>query len=99
MSHNYKIQSMFNDIDLFHKVVYKIIPATMTDYLTLYSEDSRLRSTLLTISFVSKIVSTTTSINNLVNPSLFVATRFGIFYHLISEIHSLKLNHLSIFGI
>ena len=34
---------MFNDMNLFHKVVYKIIPVTMPDYLTLYSRDSRLR--------------------------------------------------------
>ena len=34
---------MFNDMNLFHKVVYKIIPVTMPDYLTLYSGDSRLR--------------------------------------------------------
>ena len=38
---------MFNDMNLFHKVVYKIIPVTMPDYLTLYSGDSRLRSTHL----------------------------------------------------
>ena len=37
---------MFNDMNLFHiKIVYKIIPFTMHDYLTLYSGDSRLRST------------------------------------------------------
>ena len=59
-------------MNLFHKVVYKIIPVTMSDYLTLYSGDSRLRSTHLEIpSFVSNIASTTTaSISNL-NKSFF----------------------------
>ena len=47
---------MFNDMNLFHKVVYKIIPVTMPDYLTLNSGDSRLRSTFLdNLSFVSNI--------------------------------------------
>ena len=56
---------MFNDMNLFHKVVYKIIPVTMPDYLRLYSGDSRLRSTHLdNLSFVSNIASTTTSISN-----------------------------------
>ena len=56
---------MFNDINLFHKIVYKIIPVTMPDYLTLYSGDSRLRSTHLdNLSFVSNISLTTTSISN-----------------------------------
>ena len=55
---------MFNDMNLFHKVVYKIIPVTMPDYLTLYSGDSRLRSTHFdNLSFVSNIASTTTSIS------------------------------------
>ena len=50
---------MFNDMNLFHKVVYKIIPVTMPDYLTLYSGDSRLRSTHLdNLCFVSNIAST-----------------------------------------
>ena len=62
---------MFNDMNLFHKVVYKIIPVTMPDYLTLYSGDSRLRSTHLdNLCFVSNIASTTTSISNL-NESFF----------------------------
>ena len=62
---------MFNDMNLFHKVVYKIIPVTMPDYLTLYSGDSRLRSTHLdNLCFVSNIASTTTSISNL-NKSFF----------------------------
>ena len=53
-------------MNLFHKVVYKIIPVTMPDYLALYSGDSRLRSTHLdNLSFVSNIASTTTSISNL----------------------------------
>ena len=56
----------FNDMNLFHKVVYKIIPVTMPDYLTPYSGDSRLRSTHLdNLSFVSNIALTTTSISNL----------------------------------
>ena len=62
---------MFNDMNLFHKVVYKIIPVTMPDYLRLYSGDSHLRSTHLdNLSFVSNIASTTTSISNL-NKSFF----------------------------
>ena len=91
---------MFNDMKLFHKVVYKIIPVTMPDYL---SEDSRLCSTHLdNLYFVSNIASTTTSISNL-NKSFFVATRYGTFYYLIQEIqwdlHGLKLNLLSIIGL
>ena len=63
---------MFNDMNIFHKVVYKIIPVTMPDYLTPYSEDSRLRSTHLdNLSFVSNISLTTTSISNL-NKSFFI---------------------------
>ena len=54
-------------------VIYKIIPVTMPDYFTLYSGDSRLRSSsthLDNLSFVSNIASTTTSIGNL-NKSFF----------------------------
>ena len=58
-------------MNLFHKVVYKIIPVTMPEYLTPYSGDSRLRSTPLdNLYFVSNIALTTTSISNL-NKSLF----------------------------
>ena len=61
----------FNDMNLFHKIVYKTIPVNILDYLTLYSGDSRLRRTHLdNLSFVSNIASTTTSIANL-NKSLF----------------------------
>ena len=60
-----------NDMNLFHKIVYKTIPINMPDYLTRYNGDSRLRSTHLdNLSFVSNIASTTTSINNL-NKSFF----------------------------
>ena len=60
---------MFNDMNLFHKVVYKIIPVTMPDYLTLYSGDSRLRNTHLdNLSFV--LLYQITSISNL-NKSFF----------------------------
>ena len=61
-------------MNLFHKVVYKPIPVTMPDYLTLYSGDSRLRSTHLdNLCFVSNIASTTTSISylNYLNKSFF----------------------------
>ena len=34
----------FNDMNLFHKVVYKTIPVNIPDYLTLYSGDSRITS-------------------------------------------------------
>ena len=61
----------FNDMNLFHKIVYKTIPVNIPDYLTLYSGDSRLRRTHLdNLSFVSNIASTTTSIANL-NKSFF----------------------------
>ena len=74
---------MFNEMNILHKVVYKMIPVTMPvlpDYLTLYSGDSRLRSTHLdNLSFVSNTVATTTSISNLKNPYFFVATRYGTF--------------------
>ena len=64
-------------MNLFHKVVYKIIPVTMPDYLTLYSGDSRLRSTHLdNLSFVSNIASTTTSISNLNKSILFSLWNF-----------------------
>ena len=64
----------FNDMNLFHKIVYKTIPVNIPDYLTLYSGDSRLRRTHLdNLSFVSNIASTTTSINNL-NKSFFFRT-------------------------
>ena len=56
---------MFNDMNLFHKVVYKIIPVTKPDYLILYSGYSRLCSTHLdNLSSVSNIASTTTSMSN-----------------------------------
>ena len=62
---------MFNDMNLFHKVIYKKNPVTMPDYLTLYSGESRIRSTHLdNLSFVSNISLTTTSISNL-NKSFF----------------------------
>ena len=58
-------------MNIFHKVVYKITPVTMPDYLILYSGDSRLHSTHLdNLSFVSNIASTKTSISNL-NKSFF----------------------------
>ena len=37
------INKSFNDMNLFHKIVYKTIPVNIPDYLTLYSGDSRLR--------------------------------------------------------
>ena len=52
-------------MNLFHKVVYKIIPVTMPDYLTLYSSTH-----LDNLCFVSNIASTTTSISYL-NKSFF----------------------------
>ena len=91
-------------MNLFHKVVYKIIPVTMPDYLTLYSGDSRLRSTHLhNLSFVSNIASTTTSISNL-NKSFFFRSHtlrnFLPFDLINSSIPSqFKLNLLSITGI
>ena len=61
----------FNDMNLFHKIVYKTIPVNIPDNLTLYSGDSCLRRTHLdNLSFVPNIASTTTSIKNL-NKSLF----------------------------
>ena len=58
-------------MNIFHKVVYKIISVTMPDYLTPYSGDSRLRSTHMdNLSFVSNIALTTKSINNF-NKSFF----------------------------
>ena len=64
---------MFNDINLFHKVVYKIIPysVTMHDYLGLYSGDSRLHNTDLNhLYFVSNRDSIKRSISYL-NKSFF----------------------------
>ena len=56
----------FNDMNLFHEIVYKTIIINMPDYLTLYNGNSRLRSTHLdNLSFVTNIASTATSINNL----------------------------------
>ena len=61
----------FNDINIFHKIVYKTIRVNIPDYLTLYSGDSRLRRIHLdNLSFVSNIASTTASIKNL-NKSLY----------------------------
>ena len=61
----------FNDMTLFHKIVYKLIPMSMPDYLTFYNGNSRLRSTHLdSLSFVTNIASTASSINNL-NKSFF----------------------------
>ena len=62
---------MFNDMNLFYKVVYKIIPVTMPDYLTPYSGDSRLRSRHMdSLYFVSNISFITTGISHL-NKSFF----------------------------
>ena len=56
---------------LFQKIVYKKIPANMSDDLTLNSGNSRLRRTYLdNLSIVANIGSTTTSIQNL-NKSFF----------------------------
>ena len=66
---------MLNDMNILHLVVYKTIPVTMSDYLTLYSGYSRLHSTHIdNISFVSNIASTTTSISNLYKSLFF---RYG----------------------
>ncbi len=46
-----------NDLILFHKVVYELIPLKMPEYLTLYNNNSRLRSTHLdSLSYVSAIL-------------------------------------------
>ncbi len=46
-----------NDLILFHKVVYSLIPLEMPDYLTLYNGNSRLRSSHLdSLSFMSAIL-------------------------------------------
>ena len=46
-----------NDLILFHKVVYELIPLKMPDYLKLFNNNSRLRSTHLdSLSFVSSIL-------------------------------------------
>ena len=51
-------------MNIFYKVVNKTIPVTMPDDLTLYSGDSRLRSTHHdNLYFVSNIASTTTSMS------------------------------------
>ena len=64
----------FNDMNLFHKIVYKTIPVNILDNLTLYSGNSRLRRTHLdNLSFVSNIATKTVSITNL-NKSLFFRT-------------------------
>ena len=66
------VQVSFDDMNLFHKVVYKVIPVTMPDYLTLYSGGSRIRSTHLdNLSFVSNIALTTISILSNLNKSIF----------------------------
>ena len=36
-----------NDLILFHKIVYNLIPVTLPDYLTFYNGNSRLRSSHL----------------------------------------------------
>ena len=56
----------FNDMNIFHEIVYKTIPVNIPDYLKLYSGDSIFRRTHLdNLSFVSNIASTTASITNL----------------------------------
>ena len=62
----------YNDLNIFHEIVYKTIPVNIPDYLTLYSGDSCLRRTHLNnLSFVSNIASTTASIKNLNKSSFF----------------------------
>ena len=64
----------FDDMNLFHKIVYKTIPVNIPDYLTLYSGHSRLRRTHLdNLSFESNVASTTPCSTNL-NKSFFVRT-------------------------
>ena len=64
----------FNDMNVFHKIVYKTIPVNIPEYLTLYSGDSRLRRTHIdNLLFVSNIASTTASVKNL-NKSFFFRT-------------------------
>ena len=64
----------FNDMNIFHNIVYRTISVHIPDYLTLYSGDSRLRRTHLdNLSFVANIGSTTASIKNL-NKSFFFRT-------------------------
>ena len=74
----------FNDMNIFHKIVYKTIPVNIPDYLTLDSGGSRLRRTRLDdLSFVLNIASTTTSIKNLNKSLFFVLIHYGTLYRLI----------------
>ncbi len=51
-----------NDLILFHKVVYKIIPIDLPNYLTPFTGQSRLRSSHMDeLSFVSNLISRTTN--------------------------------------
>ena len=55
----------------FHQIVYKLIPLSMPDYITLFDGTTALRSTHLDeLSYVSHIQHNTTSIQNL-NKSFF----------------------------
>ena len=56
---------------IFHQVVYKLIPLSMPDYLTIFDGISGLRTTHLDeLSYISHVQHNTTSINNL-NKSFF----------------------------
>ena len=60
-----------NDLAMFHQIVYKLIPLSLPDYLTVYDGTSGLRKTHLDhFSFVSHIQHNSTGINNL-NKSFF----------------------------
>ncbi len=55
---------ILNDLILFHKVVYKIIPVDMPNYLTPFTGQSRLRSSHLDeLSFVSSLIPKSSSAN------------------------------------
>ncbi len=64
-----------NDLILFHKIVYGLIPVTLPDYLTFFNGNSRLRSSHLDhLSLECSLLPRSTSSSSLLDKSFFYRT-------------------------
>ncbi len=79
---------VLNDLILFHKVVHRLVPIDIPNYLTLFTGHSRLRSSHLDeLSYVSSIIPSSSNVNKL-NKSFFYRTHI-IWNSTPNEIHKL----------
>ena len=84
-------------MNLFHKVVYKVISVTMPDYLTLYSRYSRLRSPHVVKSFILRLLMLV--VVEAISDTKEILSRYP--FDIINSMRppQFKINKISIFGI